>query len=160
MQGLRSEYDVDKRRPPVDALTFLAGDTAADADHQFGPFLLPRPPAAEFGKDLFLRFLPDRTGIDQQQIRVLGIFRQRIPMRFPQHVRHLVRVVLVHLAAHGLDEKFFRHRVPVFAGFRRGCRRRSRRSRPRVAVLRAVANHTWRARRRRYVHRASAFHRQ
>jgi hypothetical protein len=104
MQGLRPEYDVDKRCPPVDTLAFLAGDTAADTNHQFRPFFLPRPPAAEFGKYLFLRLFADRTGVDEQQIRVFRIFRQRKTMRFPENVRHLFRVVLVHLAAHGFDK--------------------------------------------------------
>ena len=33
MQGLRTEHQVHERRPRGDALPFLAGDAAADADH-------------------------------------------------------------------------------------------------------------------------------
>src|SRR5690606_10962699 len=78
VQGLRPEYEVDVRCPAADALAFLAGNAPAHADHDAGPFLLERTPAPEFGKDLLLCLLPDRAGVDEQEIRILGHRRQFI----------------------------------------------------------------------------------
>ncbi len=62
-----------------------------------------------------------------------GVPVQLVAMRLAQDVRHLVRVVLVHLAAHGLDVQLFAHNpdstVPV-----RLARPRVRRMSPTVPV--------------------------
>ena len=52
-----------------------------------------------------LRLCPNRTGVNEQQVGRIRVGRQFIAMRLTQDVRHLVRVVLVHLAAHCLHKR-------------------------------------------------------
>ncbi len=72
MQGLGPKYQVHERRSFTDGITFLAGHTAAHANHQVRLFLLPVLPAAQQGKYLFLGFFADGAGIQQQYIRCFG----------------------------------------------------------------------------------------
>ena len=64
--------------------------------------------APEVVKDALLRLFAHGTGVEQDDI---GVFR-RIGLddivASGQHVGHLVRVVLVHLAAEGADVQLFR----------------------------------------------------
>ena len=169
MQRLRSEDHIDERRTIAIAFAFLAGDATANADHDVRSLFLQLPPAPERRKYLLLRFLADRAGVHQQQIRLVCIRRQLITMRLTQDVRHLVRVVLVHLAAHRLYEKFFAHvdlkrgNTPIVYPdcrqdpTRTECRRRSRPDRAaaaRFAVPSRTKNSWARNRRhRRHCHR-------
>ena len=109
MQGLGPEHQIDEGRPLPQGLALLAGDTAADTDHQVRPLLLEGPPAPQGGKDLLLGLLADRAGIQQQDIRLLRAGNQFQAMGLPQHVRHARGIVLVHLAAVGLDIKLLHH---------------------------------------------------
>ena len=109
MQGLRTEHHVDIGRTGSNRITFLARDTATDADNHVRPGLLELLPAPELGKHLFLGLFPDRTGVEQQHVGLgLVIGRQQVAA-LGQHVQHLGRIVLVHLAAVGLDENFTAH---------------------------------------------------
>ena len=68
--------------------------------------LLERLPAAELAEDLFLRLLADRAGVDQDDVgfgSTLSVSSR--PSLGGEHVGHLGRVVLVHLATVGLDEE-------------------------------------------------------
>jgi hypothetical protein len=64
--------------------------------------LLELFPAAQLREDLFLRFFADRAGIDQDDIRFSLVVGQVQAMGWLEHVGHLGRVVLVHLASVGL----------------------------------------------------------
>ncbi len=123
MQGLWTKHKVDKRCTPRDALTFLAGNTAANTDHDALALLFQRAPAAEFGEDLFLRFFAYRTRVNEQEVGLVRISRELVTMRFAQDIRHFVRVILVHLATHGLDVELFAHACyrikPIASSFTR-----------------------------------------
>lgn len=109
VQGLRAEDHVDIGRALTDRGAFLAGHAAADADHQVGILLLQLAPHAELGKHLFLGLLADRAGIEQDDVGLGGVFGHLEGLVFTEQVRHSRRVVLVHLAAVGFDEKLLGH---------------------------------------------------
>ena len=109
MQGLRAEHEINVRRAFDDGRTLLAGDTAADAENDFGPQLFQMFDAAQIVKDFFLRFLAHRAGIEQNHVGVVGARGRHHAVRRVQYVGHLARVVLVHLAAEGLDVVLGRH---------------------------------------------------
>ena len=109
MQGLRTEYQIDIRRALDQGGAFLACDTAADADHEIRLVRLQFAPAAELREHLLLRLLADRAGIDQDHVGFGLVRGQFQTMRNREHIGHLGRVVLVHLAAVGFDEKFAGH---------------------------------------------------
>ena len=52
---------------------------------------------------------PYGADVQEDHVGVFGSFRQLIAARGAQHLRHLARVVLVHLATEGLDEQLARH---------------------------------------------------
>ena len=68
-------------------------------------------PDAKLAEHLLLGLLADRAGVDQDHVRLGGVVGQLQAMRCLEHVDHLGRVVLVHLAAVGLDEKLAAHGV-------------------------------------------------
>ena len=112
MQGLRPEDEIDIRGAGDDGRALLAGDAAADADHQIGIELLQVPDPAQVVEYLLLRLLAHRAGIEQDDVGFLGAFRLDHAVAAGQHVGHLVGVVFVHLAAEGADEHFLcRHRL-------------------------------------------------
>ena len=107
MQGLRTEHDIHVRGAVDDDRTFLARHAAADADDELRTRLLQLAQAAKGVKHALLRVFPDRAGIEQDDIGqggIVGLFERfgRV-----QDVGHLVRVVLVHLAAVSADIKLF-----------------------------------------------------
>jgi hypothetical protein len=57
----------------------------------------------EVGEHFLLRLLAHRTGIEQDDVGLLRIIGDLQPVGLGEHVSHLARVVLVHLAAEGLD---------------------------------------------------------
>ena len=109
VQGLGAEDDVHIGRPAAQGFPFLGGDTATHADHQSRFFQLELLPATELVEHLLLGLLTDGAGIEQQDVCLLGLFGQRVAIAGVQQVGHLGRVVLVHLAAPGLDMKFLAH---------------------------------------------------
>ena len=113
VQGLRSENQVHLRAALGDRRAFLAGDTTTHADEPARLAGLPVFPFPQLGEYFLLRLFPHRTGVEQQQIGLLGHCGALVTVRALQHPGHLGRVVLVHLAAVSLDEDF---------RARRGCR--------------------------------------
>ena len=105
VQRLRPEHQVHVGRALDDGLAFLRGHAAADADDHVAAVGLERLPAAELAEHLFLRLLADRAGVDQDHVRFLDIAGQLQALAGGQDVGHARRVVLVHLAAVGLDEE-------------------------------------------------------
>ncbi|MCW0417490.1 hypothetical protein NB689_003244 [Xanthomonas sacchari] len=110
VQGLRAEHQVHVGRALDDRLAFLRGDAATDADDHRLAAGLQRLPAAELAEHLFLRLLTDRAGVDQDHVRFFGVVGQFQAFGRGEHVGHLGRVVLVHLATVGLDVQLAAHR--------------------------------------------------
>ncbi|MNF88138.1 hypothetical protein D3C84_706250 [compost metagenome] len=109
MQGLGAEDDVHIGRTLAQGFPFLGGDAATHAYHQSRFFQLELLPATELVEHLLLGLFTDGAGIEQQDVCLLGLFGQRVAIAGVQQVGHLGRVVLVHLAAPGLDMKFLAH---------------------------------------------------
>ena len=109
MQRLRTENDVHVRRAGDDGLAFLAGNAAADADDEIWIQLLELAHPAEFVEDLLLRLLAHRAGVEQDDVRLLRLVGLHDAAGGTEHVGHLVRVVLVHLAPEGADEQLLGH---------------------------------------------------
>ena len=105
VQGLRAKHHVHIGRALDDFFPFLAGDATTHADQH--PFLLEVFDAPQVGKDFFLRFFTHRAGVEQNQVGLFGVVCRLIPFGCAQHIGHLGRVVLVHLAAKGFDKYFF-----------------------------------------------------
>ena len=103
MQRLRSEHDIDVRRARHDGRALLAGDAAADAYDQARSRLLQVLDPAQIVKYFFLRFFPHRAGIEHVDVGFVRVGGGFHAFGGAQHVGHLGRVVLVHLAAEGLD---------------------------------------------------------
>ena len=107
VQRLWAEHHVDIRRALNDGRAFLAGHAAAHADqHALGLQVLH---AAQVAEDLLLSLLAHRAGVEENQVGFVDVLRRLVAFGDIQNVRHLVRVVLVHLAAEGFDKKFFTH---------------------------------------------------
>ena len=81
---------------------FLLRDAAADADDEPGLDALAREQDAELRVQPVLGLLADRAGVDQDHVRVIGPVT-RLETRVVQQVRHLLGIVLVHLAPEGPD---------------------------------------------------------
>ena len=107
VQGLRAKHHVHIRRAGNDGLAFLARHATADANQ--GAALFQVLDAAQVREHLFLRLFAHRTGVEQDQVGLFHVVGLRVALRRAEHVAHLVRVVLVHLAAVGFDEYFFAH---------------------------------------------------
>ena len=101
MQGLRTKHQIHVRCPFEDGLAFLAGHAAADADYHGFVLLLDLFPAPQLAENLVLRVLADRTSVDQDHIGITLIQGKFQSMTGLEHVGHLGRVVLVHLATVG-----------------------------------------------------------
>ena len=71
--------------------------------------VLPLAPTTQLREHLLLRLLANRACVQQEYVGLLRDLGLRQAMRFPQHVRHLGGVVLVHLTTEGLDVELSRH---------------------------------------------------
>ncbi|MNS94022.1 hypothetical protein D3C72_1282230 [compost metagenome] len=103
VQRLRPEHHVDIGRALDDGGAFLAGHAATHADHQVRIGLLQVLHPAQVRKHFFLRLFTHRTGVEQDDVGLFRVVGQLQALVAAQHVGHLVRVVLVHLAAEGAD---------------------------------------------------------
>ena len=111
VQGLRAEHQIDVGRALDDGFAFLGGHAAAHADQQIRIGALELLQPAQVGKHFFLGFFAHGAGVEQDDV---GVFRRvgaDQAIGGAQDVGHLVRVVLVHLAAEGFDEDFFLHEI-------------------------------------------------
>jgi hypothetical protein len=85
----------------------LAGHATAHANqHALGFQVLDAAQVAEY---FFLRPLPHRAGVEQNQICFVHILRRFIALSGMHDIGHLVRVVLVHLTTESFDKDFFAH---------------------------------------------------
>src|SRR5688500_3241102 len=72
--------------------------------------------ASKIMKHLFLSLLPHRAGVEQNHIGFSRIVRFFHAPGVVKHIGHLVRVILVHLAAKRFNVKFFYHAsIQVYA---------------------------------------------
>ena len=101
MDRLRPEHEIDEGRALEDALALLARDAAAHSDDELRAAKLEQPPLAQVGKNLLLRLLADRTGIEEDDVGLFRVGRDFETVGLAEDVRHPRRVVFVHLAAEG-----------------------------------------------------------
>src|SRR4030042_2501623 len=86
------------------------GDAASDSDPDV-PLIPDLGQPAEIGEELLLRFFPDRAGVDDDQVRLLGALRLD-GSRPGQQSGDPLGIALVHLAAERADMEaalLFRH---------------------------------------------------
>ncbi|MPM32516.1 hypothetical protein SDC9_79079 [bioreactor metagenome] len=107
VQGLRAKDHVYVRCAFDDLFAFLAGDAAAHANQH--AFVLEVLDAAQVAEHFLLRLFAHRAGVEQDQVGFVDVGGGLVALGCAQHVGHLVRVVLVHLAAKGLDKYFLGH---------------------------------------------------
>ncbi len=117
MVVLRADDKIDSARATDDLLTLGLCHAAGDRNRHAAPvarggfFHLAN--AADLGIDLLDRLFPDVTGVEDDEIGVLGTCGLGEPFGC-QCVRHTMRIVDVHLAAKGLDVDFSRVAHAVF----------------------------------------------
>jgi hypothetical protein len=106
--GLRADHDVDEGRAADDLRAFGLRHAAGDGDHHAAPVFARLPflaQAAQFGEGFLRCPLADMAGVEDHHVgilrRIAGLETQR-----RQHVGHARRIVHVHLAPIGADEKF------------------------------------------------------
>src|SRR5690625_3082326 len=108
VQCLGPQDHVDIWCAPDDGLAFLAGHAAAHTDDQVRTLLFELAHAPQIGKDFFLGFFTHRTGVEKDDVGVVGRTGELDADFLVQDVDHLVRIVFVHLAPEGADEKLAR----------------------------------------------------
>jgi hypothetical protein len=94
--------EVEAWKPPQQLVALLLGDAAPHSDHELRLAALAGEQDAELGVEPVLGLLPDRARVDHDDVRGLGSLARGQP-RVVQQVRHLLRIVLVHLTAEGAD---------------------------------------------------------
>ena len=106
---MRAKHHVHIRRARNDGRALLTGHAATHADlHAFFGQVLD---AAQIRKHFFLRLLAHRAGVEQNQVGFFNDVGFFVALGGVQHIDHLVRVVLVHLAAEGFDKYFLGHGI-------------------------------------------------
>ena len=107
--ALRSDNKIDRAFAAKNFLALGLRDAARDRDRHAAAgergFVFHLAQAPEFGIDLVHRLFADVTGIEHDQIGVLGAIGLDIAFR-RQRVRHTMRIVDVHLATVGFDVDF------------------------------------------------------
>jgi len=101
-----AEDDVDPGGSADDGLAVLLGQAAAHGDLHLRVAQLGWAELAEVAVELVVRVLPDRAGVEDDDIGHLGPILHRgdidIPSAF-EHAAEPLRVVDVHLAPEGAD---------------------------------------------------------
>jgi hypothetical protein len=98
-QRLRPEHEVDIGRARHDRLALLARHTAAHPDDEIRIRLLEVLHPPQIVEYPLLRLFAHRAGVEQDHVGLFRIVGLDQRFGFTEHVRHLVGVVLVHLAA-------------------------------------------------------------
>ena len=109
MIDLRAHDDVDERGTLDQELALGLGDTAGDRDQHVTTGGTTRvaglPQPAELGIDLLGRLLTDMTGIQDDEVGLVGTVGRPETVA-GQRMRHTIGIVHVHLAAVGADMNF------------------------------------------------------
>ena len=102
-QVVGAEDQVHERIGPVDLVHVggLLHHAAADADLHHGILLFKMGDPAQAAEDPLVRVVPDRTGVEEDKIRVLAL--NLLITGRPQDARQLLRIPGVHLTAEGID---------------------------------------------------------
>ena len=108
--------EVNVGRPLQDSIALLTGDETTHTDDQLGALLLQLMPPTQLRKHFFLRLLAYRTGIEQQHVGMQRVGDDFKPVRPGENIRHLARVILVHLTTMRLNEKLAAHFLPAKKG--------------------------------------------
>jgi hypothetical protein len=98
----RAEDEIECRHASQQLLSSLLSHATGDAHDHVGVVLLELVKAPHDAVGLLLRFLPDRAGIDQDNVGLLPPLRLLISVLFQQG-EHSLGVMLVHLTTEGLD---------------------------------------------------------
>ncbi len=93
-----SEDHVDGLVPLEDFFAFLLGDAARDANNEAGVGLFTVPQGADEAIDFIFRIVADGTGVYEDEIGLVLVFRELIAFAL-QHGPHLKAVVFIHLTA-------------------------------------------------------------
>ena len=109
MQGLRSEHDIDVRRPGDDRRAFLTCHATADTDEELRIRSFQPSDTSQIVKHALLRFFANRTGVEQDYVGFVSVFRELEALGRVQYVGHPGRIVFIHLAAEGTDVKLVTH---------------------------------------------------
>ena len=103
-----AERDVDSRVELEDPLALRLRVAAPDGDHTVGILALARGRLAEVRGELRVRLLPDRAGVEDDDVGLGG--GGRLPeAELLEHALDALRVVRIHLAAERGDEIAPRH---------------------------------------------------
>ena len=102
-QGLRAEYQVHMAVGMLDLIRHrrLLGHAAADAEQEVRVFLLGVDQLAHRAEHLFFRVLPDGAGIEDDDVRLIGVLGKGAA-HVPQHPHDTLAVRHVLLAPVGL----------------------------------------------------------
>ena len=102
MIALRADHNVDNRRALDDLAAFGLSDTAGYCDTHLAAIacgiILRDAQAAEFGVDFLRRLLADVTGVQNDEVSILGVGRLDESFR-RQRVHHALCIVDIHLTA-------------------------------------------------------------
>jgi hypothetical protein len=96
--------EVDRGAALKELLFEGLGDAAPHAQYKIGILLLEQGDDPRFGVDFFDGLFPHHARIEEHDIGVGGVVRGEIP-RAHEHPGHALGLVLVHLAAPGVDIK-------------------------------------------------------
>ncbi len=111
--ALRTDHDVDGRRAANDLLAFGLRNAACDRNFHVAPLargvVLHHAQPPELGIDLFRGLLADMAGVEDHQIRFVGVCRLDKTLA-GQRIHHALRIVDIHLAAIGFDVQLARRR--------------------------------------------------
>ena len=113
MIGLRTDDEIDERRPFDQQFALRLSDATSDRQQSFAPcpltpHITKATQPAKFGEHLRGRLLANVAGVQDDQIRVVGLVRDRVAVH-RQGFRHTIGIVDVHLTAVSFDEKLFGH---------------------------------------------------
>ena len=96
------EHKVDMREALENSISHLLCHAPADADHATRPLILPDTQPPEVAVQLLLCFIADRTGVNDQHVRIRLRFRS-LQTAVMQQVLELLGIVDVHLAPIGAN---------------------------------------------------------
>ena len=98
-----AEHHIHKRGAADNVFALLAGHAAANGDQGGGVFLLHLADSPQVGKNLFLRLVADRAGVEEDDFSFFRIFQGNGAGAVAEQVRDFGRIVFIHLASEGAD---------------------------------------------------------
>jgi hypothetical protein len=102
MEVMGTNDKVEIGKPLKQSLPFLLGETTSHTNNEFSLALFEGSETAQHAVYLVLWLLPNRTGIDQNDVGLMDISSCAIPERM-EDLENFLRIVFVHLAAVGFE---------------------------------------------------------